>query len=74
MNFLIHDIEKMVEGVFEIQFACEILKLISDSEPGYAPLNAENSLSVILASFLPMHMRKYSRFCFEHYFLSFPRR
>ena len=32
--------------VFEIQFACELLKLVSGSKPGYAPRNAENSLSV----------------------------
>ena len=37
---------KKVEGVFEIQFECKLLKLISDSKPGYAPWNAENSLSV----------------------------
>ena len=29
MNLLIHDIEKKVEGGFEIQFACEISKLVS---------------------------------------------
>ena len=49
MNLLIHDIKKKKEkGLFEIQFACEILKLVSGSKPEYAPLNAENSLSVTL--------------------------
>ena len=37
---------KKVEGVFLIQFACELLKLVSSSKPGYAPLIAENSLNV----------------------------
>ena len=37
---------KKVECVFEIQFACKILKLVSGNKPGYAPLNAENSFSV----------------------------
>ena len=36
----------MVEGVFKIQFACRILKLVLGSKPGYAPLNAESSSSV----------------------------
>ena len=39
---------KKVEGIFEIQFECEILKLVSDSKPGYAPLNAESSQNVTL--------------------------
>ena len=39
-------ISKQVESVFEIQFVCEILKLVSGSKPGYAPLNAEKSLSI----------------------------
>ena len=39
-------LEKL-EGVFETQFARELLKLVSGSKPGYAPWNAENSLSVI---------------------------
>ena len=38
-------IEK-VEGVFAIQFACELLKLVSDSKPEYAPWSAENSANV----------------------------
>ena len=46
MNRLIHVIEEKKEGVFEMQFACEILKLVSGSKAGYAPLNAENNLSV----------------------------
>ena len=33
---------KTVEDVFKIQFACEILKLVSGSKPGYVPLNAGN--------------------------------
>ena len=32
--------------VFEIQFACALLKLVSGSKPGYAPLNAGNNPSV----------------------------
>ena len=35
-----------MEGKVEIQCAYEILKLVSGSKPGYAPLNAENHLSV----------------------------
>ena len=48
----------MTEGVFETQFACELLKLVSGttgSKPGYAPWNTENSLSVtfgIVAAYL----------------------
>ena len=37
---------KKVEGVFEIQFACELLKLVSGSKSGHAHLTAENSLNV----------------------------
>ena len=58
MNLLIHDIyKKMVEGVFEIQSACELLKFVSGSRPGYTLLNAENNLSVT-SGFIHMHMRK----------------
>ena len=37
---------KKVEGVFETQFACKLLKLVLGTKPGYAPWNTENSLSV----------------------------
>ena len=45
MNLLINDMEK-VEGIFEIQFAYKLSKLVSGSKPGYTPWNAENSLYV----------------------------
>ena len=43
--------------VFEIQFACELLTLVSGSKPGYASLNAENSLRVTF-DFLDAHEKK----------------
>ena len=48
MNLLIHDTEKKIDDIFEIQFACKLSKLVSGSKPGYAPLNAENSVSITL--------------------------
>ena len=53
MNLLIHDIEKKVAGVFEIQFASKLLKFVSDSKPRYAPLKTENSLSVTFCFIVP---------------------
>ena len=40
MTFLIHAIEKKVESVFEIS-STNVLKLVSDSKPEYAPLSVE---------------------------------
>ena len=65
---------KQVEDVFEIQFACKLLKLVSGIKPWYAPLNAENSLMQYhfwLHSCICTRENKHSGFCFEHYFLLF---
>ena len=56
MNLVIHEIKK-VEMVFEIQLACVLLTLVSGSKPGYASLNAENSLRVTF-DFLDAHEKK----------------
>ena len=48
MPLLIYDVEKKVEGTFRIQFACELLNLIAGRKAGYAPLNVEKSLRVII--------------------------
>ena len=39
-------LQKTVEDLFEVSFAYEIQKLMSDRKTGYSPLNVENSLSV----------------------------
>ena len=36
----------MVEGLFEMHFACDVLKLMSDRKTGCFPLNAENNRRV----------------------------
>ena len=60
-NLLIHYTEKG-------RFACEILKLVSGSKPGYAPLNAENGLSVTSCFIVICTWEnKHSGFCFEHF-------
>ena len=35
-----------MEGLFEMVFACDILKLMSDRETGYSPLHAESNWDV----------------------------
>ena len=48
----------MVESLFEMQFACEIVKkMMSDRHTAYLPLNAKNSGVSVMASCLHMHMK-----------------
>ena len=58
----------MVEGLFEMQFACEILKkMMSDRNTAYSPLNAENSRSVS-HGFMFAYAHEITIICIEHVF------
>ena len=59
----------MVDGVTDIQFPFKRLKFVAGSEPRYAHLNAENSLSVTFC-FIVAYAFEIIKILvsFEHYF------